>query len=198
MSFNASMWYVKLLCDLSCRTTPVIFYYCFYFVVVNFSWASRAWCILEVKISGTKTRKPILALAFCYLASVFWDDHGILFINHLEKGRTINSEYYIALLVRLREEIAKKRPQMKKEKVLFHQVNVVCHKSIATMVKLHFELLSHLPYSPHECITLEGDYVDERSRILPRSCRFISHPTNLLSDVLYIQLQYVWIFRAQN
>ena len=35
-----------------------------------------------------------------------------------------------------------------------------------------------------ECITLEGDYVDEWRWILPKSCCFISHPTNLLSDVL--------------
>ena len=33
------------------------------------------------------------------LAFIFWDAQGILFINCLEKGRTINSEYYIALLV---------------------------------------------------------------------------------------------------
>ena len=55
------------------------------------------------------------------LASVFWDAQGILFIDYRENGRTINSEYYIALLVCLKEEIAKKkRPQMKKKKVLFH------------------------------------------------------------------------------
>ena len=36
----------------------------------------------------------------------------------------------------------------------------------------------------NECITFEGDYVDEWSRILPKSCCFISHPTNLLSDML--------------
>ena len=41
------------------------------------------------------------------LASIFWDVQGILFIDYLEKGRTINSEYYIALLVYLKEEIAK-------------------------------------------------------------------------------------------
>ena len=54
------------------------------------------------------------------------------------------------LLVRLGKEIAKKRPQMKKIKVLFHQDNAPCHKSIAAMAKLHkshFKLLSHLPYS---------------------------------------------------
>ena len=40
------------------------------------------------------------------LASVFLDVQGILFIVCLQKGRNINSEYYIALLVRLKEEIA--------------------------------------------------------------------------------------------
>ena len=53
------------------------------------------------------------------LVSVFWDAQGILFIDYPEKVRTINSKYYIALLVHLKEEIAKKWPQMKK-KVLFH------------------------------------------------------------------------------
>ena len=54
------------------------------------------------------------------------------------------------LLMRLKEEITKKRPQMKNKKVLFHQDNTLCHKSIATMTKLHklhFELVPHPPYS---------------------------------------------------
>ena len=56
----------------------------------------------------------------------------------------------MALLVCLKEELAKKRPQMKKKKVLFHQNNTPCHKSIATMAKLnelHFELLPDPSYS---------------------------------------------------
>ena len=39
---------------------------------------------------------------------------------------------------------------MKKKKEFFHQDNALCHKSIATIVKLHelhFELLPHAPYS---------------------------------------------------
>ena len=85
------------------------------------------------------------------LASVFWDAQAILFIDYLGKRRTINSKYYIALLVHLKEEIAKKRPQMKKKKELFHQDNASCHKLIATMAKLHelhFKWLLHTPYSP--------------------------------------------------
>ena len=53
------------------------------------------------------------------------------------------------VFVRLKEEIAKKRPQMKKKKVLFHKDNVLYHKSMATMSKLHelhFKLLFHPPY----------------------------------------------------
>ncbi|KAF7271269.1 hypothetical protein GWI33_015838 [Rhynchophorus ferrugineus] len=42
------------------------------------------------------------------MASVFWDAQGIIFIDYLEKGRTINSDYYIALLDRLKVEIVEK------------------------------------------------------------------------------------------
>ena len=52
------------------------------------------------------------------LASIFWDVQGILFIDYLEKGRTINSKYYLVLLVHLKEEIAKKQQQMKKKSAL--------------------------------------------------------------------------------
>ena len=85
------------------------------------------------------------------LASVFWDVLGILFTDYREKGRTINSEYYRALVVLVKEEIARKWQEMKKKKVLFHQDNALCHKLIATMAKLHelhFELLLHSPCSP--------------------------------------------------
>ena len=50
------------------------------------------------------------------MASVFWDAHGILFIDYLEKGKRINTEYYTALLDRLNEEIKKKRPHIAKKK----------------------------------------------------------------------------------
>ncbi|GFT70950.1 putative DD34D transposase [Trichonephila clavipes] len=58
------------------------------------------------------------------MASVFWDTH---------------------------DEIAEKRPHLKKKKVLLHQDNAQCHKSMKSMTKLHelgFELLLHPPYTP--------------------------------------------------
>ena len=78
--------------------------------------------------------------------------HGILFIDYLEKGKTINSDYYMALLDRLSAEIKKKRPHVQKKKVLFHQDNAPCQKSMKTMFKLNklsIKLLPHPPYSPN-------------------------------------------------
>ena len=57
----------------------------------------------------------------------------------------------MAFLDRLGAEIKKKRPHMQKKKVLFHQDNALCYKSMKTMVKLKelsFKLLPHPPYSP--------------------------------------------------
>ena len=44
------------------------------------------------------------------MASVFWDAH--IHYHYLEKGKTINSDYYTVLLNRLKAEIMKKRPHM--------------------------------------------------------------------------------------
>ena len=126
------------------------------------------------------------------LGPVFWNVQGILFINYLEKGRTINRKYYRALLVHLKEEIAKKQPQMKKKKVLFHQDNALCHKLIAMMTKLHelhFKLLLHPPYSPNMIPAVTGCLHTTKvlgltnKTTFPKSC-FISKAQNLLSDVL--------------
>ena len=83
------------------------------------------------------------------MASVFWDPQIILFIDYLEKGKTIDVDYYMALLDRLSAKIKKKGPYMQKKKVLFHQDSAPCHKSMKTIVKLNelsFELLPHPPY----------------------------------------------------
>jgi len=86
------------------------------------------------------------------MASVFWDAEGILFIDYLEKGKTITGEYYSNLLTRLDEKIREKRPSLqKKKKIIFHQDNAPTHKSVLAVVKLrdlHNELLQNPPYSP--------------------------------------------------
>ena len=86
------------------------------------------------------------------LASVFWDGQCILFIDYLEKGRTINLRILCSIIgvFEGKTRKKKKRPQMKK-KMLFYQDNALRHTSIATMAKVHewhFKLILHPPCSP--------------------------------------------------
>ena len=121
------------------------------------------------------------------LASTFWDAQGILFIDYLEKGRTINSKYYIPLLFHLKEEIAKNWSQMKK-KVFFHQDNASCHKSImAKLHELHFKLLLHPLCSPD---LAPSDYwlLADLKRIL-QGKRFDSNEQVILETEVYFEAE---------
>jgi histone-lysine N-methyltransferase SETMAR len=74
-----------------------------------------------------------------------------LFIDYLEKGKTITGQYYSNLLTRLNEKIREKRPDLQKKKIIFHQDNAPAHKSVLAMEKLrdlYCELLEHPPCSP--------------------------------------------------
>ena len=85
------------------------------------------------------------------MASIFWDAKGVLLIDYLEKGKTINSEYYCNLLDQLDKNIREKRSGLQKKTIIFHQDNARVHTSFLTMVKLNelkYELFEHPPYSP--------------------------------------------------
>lgn len=84
------------------------------------------------------------------MTTVFWNSQGVVLIDYLEKGKTINGEYY-TLLEQLNDAIKTKRPHLAKKKVLFHHDNAPAHTSSIAFAKLHelrFELLPHAPYSP--------------------------------------------------
>jgi len=46
---------------------------------------------------------PVQKSAAEVLSSIFWDQDGILLIDYLPKGQTINAEYYSSLLVQLKD-----------------------------------------------------------------------------------------------
>ena len=87
--------------------------------------------------------------------SVFCDSSGILFIDYLEKGKTINSDYYCALLNRLKEEITRKQPQLLKENCIFLQDNVLAYKLIKTIAKINNQ--SKNQFSSNEEVKWEAD-----------------------------------------
>ena len=85
------------------------------------------------------------------MATVFWDARGIIFIDYLEKGKTITGEYYASLLDQLKVKIQEKRPHLNRKKILFHQDNArvhTCLRSMAKIDELKFQLVDHPPYSP--------------------------------------------------
>jgi hypothetical protein len=63
------------------------------------------------------------------MASVFWNAEGILFIDYLEKGKTITGEYYSNLLTQINKKIVRKDPVFKRKKSSFittmHQLTKV-------------------------------------------------------------------------
>lgn len=127
---------------------------------------SKQW--LEAGSSAPKKAKAVLS-AGKVMASVFWDAKGILFIDYLEKGKTINSAYYTSLLDQLGEKIREKRPGLQRKKIIFHQDNAPVHKSVLTMAKINelkYELLDHPPYSP--------DLAPSDYHLFPHLKRFLS------------------------
>ena len=54
---------------------------------------------------------PVQKSAGKVLASIFWDQDGILLIDYLSKGQTINAKYYSSLLVQLKDILEDKMPR---------------------------------------------------------------------------------------
>ena len=85
------------------------------------------------------------------MATVFWDMNGILLLDWLPEGRTINSERYIEILAKLKDAIKDKRRGKWSRHVLLHHDNAPAHTSHATqaaITELGYEQLPHPPYSP--------------------------------------------------
>ena len=96
------------------------------------------------KFKVSRTTKKVMA-------SVFWDTDGVIHINYLPRGTTMNGQYYADLLVRLRESIKEKRRGKIRRGVLLQQDNAPVHSSKVAMQSVRdcgFELLPHPPYSP--------------------------------------------------
>jgi len=79
---------------------------------------------------------------------------GILLIDYLPQGQTINAEYYSSLLMQLKDILKEKRPRHGKvtKGVLFLHENAPAHQALATQKKLAylgFHCLDRPPYSPN-------------------------------------------------
>jgi len=85
------------------------------------------------------------------MASVFWDAEGVIMIDYLKKGHTINGEHYANQLRKLRQEIKIKRRGKLRRGVWLLQDNAPVHTAQVAVAAAHdcgFRILPHPPYSP--------------------------------------------------
>jgi hypothetical protein len=61
------------------------------------------------------------------MATVFWDSQGVILIDFLEAGVTVNSDIYIATLQRLKQAIRKKRLGKDVHSIQLHHDNARPH-----------------------------------------------------------------------
>ena len=92
------------------------------------------------------------------MARVYRDRHEVIFIDYLEKERSITGAYYAALFDRLVDEIRKKRPHLKKKKILFHDDSAPSYTSNIAQAKKHTMGVESLPHPPYFPDLVPSDY----------------------------------------
>ena len=138
---------------------------------------------MEWRHSGSSCPKEFLAQksAGKFLASIFWDQDGILLIDYLSKDQTISAEYYSSLLVQLKYILKKKRRGNFTKGVLFLYDNAPAHRALAIQKKLaylSFQCLDHPPYSPDlalsDCHLFRGLKIQLKGRYFSSDVEFIA------------------------
>jgi histone-lysine N-methyltransferase SETMAR len=85
------------------------------------------------------------------MATIFWDAEGILVIDYLAKGSTMNALYYASLISKVRSIVLEKRRGKLSRGILLLQDIAPCHMakvSKQAVVDAGFEKIEHPPYSP--------------------------------------------------
>ena len=86
------------------------------------------------------------------------DQDGILPIDYLPKGQTINAEYYSSLLVQLKDTLKEKRRGKVTKVVLFLHDNAPTHRTLATQKKLAYLGFQYLDYPSYSSDLAPSDY----------------------------------------
>ena len=84
------------------------------------------------------------------MCTIFWDSQGVILVDVLEPGATVNSERYKQTLTKLKSRISRVRPEKKTNFYLQHD-NARPHTSFVTtqlIAAFGWTVLPHPPYSP--------------------------------------------------
>jgi histone-lysine N-methyltransferase SETMAR len=85
------------------------------------------------------------------MATVFWERRGVLLVDFMERGTTINAERYCETLTKLRRAIQNRRCGMLSAGVVFLHDNARPHtarRTLTELQKFNWQVLDHPPYSP--------------------------------------------------
>lgn len=110
--------------------------------------ASRRWTFPGEQPTTSVRRSPS---AGKIMATIFWDAKGIILIDYLQRGTTINGEYYAFLLEKMVAKVRESRPSLQRKKILLLHDNAPAHTAKVVTQKiqeLHLQTVPHPPYSP--------------------------------------------------
>ena len=85
------------------------------------------------------------------MVTVFWDCDGVILVDVMPRGSTINSEAYVKTLNKLRNRFRRVRSDKNPAEILLQHDNARPHTSLRTrehIAKLGWTSLPHPPYSP--------------------------------------------------
>ena len=85
------------------------------------------------------------------MVTVLWDSAGVILIDFMFKGVTINSDVYIDILKKLKARIQRVQPALKLSKVLLQHDNARPHTSLKTheaISSFGWTTISLAPYLP--------------------------------------------------
>ena len=102
------------------------------------------------KNSPAPKKFKVVGSARKVLLTIFWDMEGIVHIEFLEQGTTINSERYVSTLRALKGRLRRVRQEKVKDVVIQHD-NARPHTSCQTqcaLQQLELPTIPHPPYSP--------------------------------------------------
>ena len=86
------------------------------------------------------------------MVTVFCDSVGVVLVDFMSKGATINLDVYIDTLKKLKARIRRVRPALEMSKVLLQHDNARPHTSLKTrevISSFSWTAISHSPYSPN-------------------------------------------------
>jgi len=82
---------------------------------------------------------------------VFFDIQGIVMTELDPRGQTVNQQYFIEVLTKLRECVRRKRPELWRNWWILHRNNESTHNALSVKQSLankNITVLEHPPYSP--------------------------------------------------